>query len=167
MAEWRPVDDWSGYEVSDDGNVRSWKVSRQTPTATLPRLISRWVLPNGYVCVTLKDKGRRVNLYVHRMVARAFLGPCPTGQEVAHGDGERLNNTLANLRYVTPKENSADTLAHGHRPVGERHYAALLTNEQAAELRAFPGTHAEAARAFGLRYHAAYCIRTGRSWRRA
>lgn len=166
MDDWKGIENWDGYEVSSAGEVRSWKKSRQTPNAALPRIISRWVLPNGYAVVTLKDRGRRENVYVHHAVARAFIGPRPDGLEVAHGDGDRLNNSISNLRYATPKENSADTLAHGRRAMGGAHYAALLTNEQARQLREFQGTHAAAARAFGISYHVAYCIRTNRTWRR-
>jgi len=167
IEEWRPAPGWSGYEVSNLGHVRSWKKSRREPHAPLPRLLTSWTLPNGYVCVTFKEPGRKGNCYIHHLVAGAFIGPTPDGMEIAHWDGDKLNNALSNLRHATPVENAEDMLRHGHRVMGERHHLAVLTNEQAGELRAFDGTHSEAARAFGVRYHVAYCIRTGRTWKRA
>lgn len=167
VSNWIEVDGWPGYEVSDDGRVRSWKLCRRSPDEPLPRDIRPWVLPNGYAVVTLKERGRRKNVYIHQAVARAFIGPRPEGMEVAHGDGNQQNNTVANLRYASPKDNSADTVAHGHTQAGDRHYAATVTDDVAHEIRAFTGTHAEAARSFGIGYHVAYRIRTGRTWRRA
>jgi len=166
MAEqWREVEGWRGYEVSDLGRVRSWKRSRQTPDADLPRVLSSWQLSSGYLLVTLKDCGRRANMYVHRLVLAAFVGPCPEGREAAHWDGDKENNALGNLRYATPAENTADKRRHGSIPAGAAHYATALTREDAQGIKNHPGTHRDAATAFGVTYHTAYRIRTGRTWR--
>jgi len=45
-------------------------------------------------------------LPIHRLVAAAFIGPCPDGQQVHHIDADRANNTRHNLAYVTATENS-------------------------------------------------------------
>jgi hypothetical protein len=55
---------------------------------------------------------------VHVLVAAAFLGPCPDGQEVRHLDGDKLNNCLDNLIYGTRSENNLDTVRHGHHKKG-------------------------------------------------
>ncbi|HEX4933485.1 MAG TPA: NUMOD4 motif-containing HNH endonuclease [Gemmatimonadaceae bacterium] len=161
---WAPVKGWSGYEVSDHGRVRSWKVSRREPGASLPRILVPYSLPSGYLCVKLKDRSSRANAYVHHLVAAAFIGPRPDGHEVAHNDGSAANNLARNLRYATPKENTADQVAHGTRAWGERQWQATLTDREAALIRSHAGSHADAARAFGVSYHKAYCIRTGRTW---
>ena len=43
--------------------------------------------------------------YVHRLVAAAFHGACPTGLVVDHIDGNSINNNAENLRYITSCEN--------------------------------------------------------------
>lgn len=57
-----------------------------------------------------------VTTSVHRLVALAFIGPCPEGMEVLHINGEPDDNRLENLRYGTRAENVADTIRHGRHP---------------------------------------------------
>ena len=58
----------------------------------------------GYRVVTL-CYGKRETKIVHRLVAEAFLGPCPEGFQVSHLDESRDNNNASNLAYVSAKEN--------------------------------------------------------------
>lgn len=52
---------------------------------------------------------------VHRLVARAFLGPPPSPKhtQINHKDGDRGNNSVANLEYVTPSENMLHRYSNG------------------------------------------------------
>lgn len=54
--------------------------------------------------------------YVHQLVARAFIGPCPPGLEVRHKDGNPANNHIDNLEYGTRADNMQDRLNHGNNP---------------------------------------------------
>ena len=45
------------------------------------------------------------NIYVHRAVLSAWVGPCPPGYEIDHINGNWLDNRLENLEYVTREEN--------------------------------------------------------------
>jgi hypothetical protein len=164
MVEWKAVKGWEGYEISSAGILRSWKVCRRSPNDPLPRVVVPHALPSGYLTVKLKDRDRKLGTYIHHLVAEHFIGPRPPGMEVAHWDGDKSNNAAPNLRYATPKENGADSVRQGATNRGERHGCATIDNETAKGLRSFTGSHAEAAKAFGVSYHRAYCIRTGRSW---
>lgn len=104
---------------------------------------------------------RRVSLggeqySVHRLVAAAFIGPCPEGKEVNHIDGKKWNNHVSNLEYVTRKENihharrtGLQKYAHGRRHGtnthpesyrGERNARATLTDEKVRQIRALAPT---------------------------
>ncbi|GAC81679.1 HNH endonuclease [Gordonia malaquae] len=56
------------------------------------------------------DLGRH---FVHRLVMETFVGPCPSGMEVRHLNGEPADNRLENLAYGTRSENVLDSVAHG------------------------------------------------------
>lgn len=95
---WVPIPDYEGhYEVSTRGRVRSLK-RRQPKILTLQRDAG------GYARVAF---GNRWHL-VHRVVARAFIGECPPGHEVAHQNHVRDDNRVENLRYATRQENLAE-----------------------------------------------------------
>ena len=67
--------------------------------------------------IGLRDPGGRWRThFAHRLVARAFLGPCPDGMEVLHRDGDGSNARLSNLRYGTHADNGADMVRHGRTP---------------------------------------------------
>ena len=67
----------------------------------------------GYYVVNPSIDGRNVLMYVHRIVADAFLGERPAGVEVNHIDGDKLNNAVSNLEYVTHERNMAHARGMG------------------------------------------------------
>jgi hypothetical protein len=86
---WKDVEG-TGYQVSSLGRLIGRKGRILHPTR----------MPNGYYAISI-DK---TLVYVHRLVAEAFLGR-PEGKQVDHIDGNKANNTAENLRWVTAREN--------------------------------------------------------------
>ncbi|MCF8703308.1 NUMOD4 motif-containing HNH endonuclease [Corynebacterium pseudokroppenstedtii] len=123
---WRPVIDYEGiYEVSDLGNVRSVDrvVTRSDgrvrsfPSKLLsPGLSGRWKRP----LVVFSKNGKPTTFWVHRLVAEAFLGPCPEGMVVCHNNGNLADNRLSNLRYGTRSENMHDRVKRGDHPLAAK-----------------------------------------------
>lgn len=97
---WLPVAKSIGlYSVSNIGNVRS-HIGMSGGRILKPSLIGR-----GYYQVHLNIKTHVYDRLVHRLVAEAFIGPCPKGKEVNHKNGNRRDNRVENLEYVTHREN--------------------------------------------------------------
>jgi len=97
------------YAVSNLGNVRAnWSDVPQRNLKTRKRiekqtLLKAWVHTTGYKRVGL---GRNNQLYVHRLVAECFLPNPENLPQVDHIDGDRTNNTVTNLRWVSAKTNA-------------------------------------------------------------
>lgn len=113
---WRPIPSFEGYEVSDQGNVRS--LDRIIQTVCGPRPARGRVLKpaathrRGYLHVRLGG-GPNTSRFVHQLVAEAFFGPRPVGMVVCHNDGDPTNNRPCNLRYDTQSGNMQDSIRHG------------------------------------------------------
>jgi len=61
-----------------------------------------------YRIICLYDrKLKRHGLTVHSLIAETFLGPRPKNRVIDHIDNNSFNNSLKNLRYVTPAHNTA------------------------------------------------------------
>lgn len=127
MTEWRPVIGFEAtHEVSDDGDVR---------TLNGKILCQRGFPYLKYNIVTLCVDGRKFIKRVHKLVAEAFLGTCPQGQEVLHGPAGRYVNCVTNLSYGTRKQNVADMKRDNIAPIGSRHGSAVLSEETVLECR--------------------------------
>lgn len=114
---WKPVEGFPGYEVSDLGIVRSYRHnnrhnSRKT-FADKPREIHQHVNGTGHRQVRLMLDGKPSYFYVHRLVAAHFIGAVE-GKIVRHLNGDPQDNRVANLAIGTAKENAADRKAHGN-----------------------------------------------------
>jgi hypothetical protein len=87
--------------------------------------------------VNLSKGGQHSQIFVHRLVLLAFVGPCPAGHESRHLDGDPKNNRLTNLAWGTRLENMADRSRLGeHNPAkGERHARAKFTENDVRYIR--------------------------------
>lgn len=114
---WNPVPGYEGYyAVSDFGRVRSLDRVLNTVQGKRKwpgRIMSPVPDKLGRPVVNLRKGGRTKQWKVHRLVASAFIGPCPDGMEVCHGDGDNQNNHVSNLRYDTHQANYQDMMDHG------------------------------------------------------
>ncbi len=106
---WLPVIGYQGYEISDQGRVKSYRKATQGG-----RLMKAPPDSDGYPSVGLYDSPQcRKTTKVATIVALAFLGSRPEGMVVRHLNGERSDSSLKNLCYGTIAENVADEVAHG------------------------------------------------------
>ena len=101
MAEiWKGIKNFSGYEVSNLGRVRSCK-----PHWRKSHIVVGSVGSGGYHRITLSKENKAYCFLIHRLVLEAFVGPCPPGYEANHKDGIKLGNEPGNLEWTTRSKN--------------------------------------------------------------
>lgn len=109
MTRWlRLPDEFGPYEVSESGSVRNLKGLILKPE----------ISKTGHLRVQLYvSPGVSKHFFIHRLVARAFLGE--SNLDVLHWDDDPRNNRVENLRYGTDKENWWDGARNGRRRVSD------------------------------------------------
>jgi len=169
-VEWRTVVGFPDYEVSDDGHVQ--RVTRAPSCGArrpLPYEIRQHADTFGYLRVYLYLDTKKRTKMVHSLVLRAFTGPLPSGMHGCHDDGDKTNNCLSNLFYKTPLENIADQFRHGTFARGDRKASALLTDEQAREIKSIQtfryGDKTRLAEKYGVDSHVVSRVVFGRTWK--
>lgn len=104
--EWRVINEFPNYEVSNYGNVRRvWK-DHTNKKATM-------LNPFGYQIVHLSRQGVNKHRAIHRLVALAFIDNPDNLAEVNHKDGNKLNNCVDNLEWCSRSENMKHAYATG------------------------------------------------------
>jgi hypothetical protein len=120
MEIWHPCAGFeTHYEVSNLGNVRSVErmVNNRLNTGlrkSPQRLLKAGKSKSGYLIVSFCVDGEKSNHTVHRLVARAFISNESNKPQVNHKDGNKHNNHVENLEWVTVSENGL----HAYRVLG-------------------------------------------------
>lgn len=111
------------YTINEDGDVYSFYKRGNLKTHLNHK---------GYLRVTLSINGKGKAFFLHRLVLMAFS---PTTNmellEVNHKDGNKLNNSLNNLEWVTTKENINHAIKNQLRAdfKGSKNGYSVLTEE--------------------------------------
>lgn len=167
---WKALPGFPAYEISEFGDVRRVVDS---PTRKIGHIVKGQVRRQGgyrYRLIKLvRADGTKQCRSAHRLVALAFIGAPPTPRhEVAHNDGNALNNDYRNLRWATAAENGRDKTRHGVAR-GSRNPRARLTETKVAAIRrTFTGRRGEIAalaRVHGVSHSAMFDAIRGNHWR--
>lgn len=124
---WNPIFSIPDIEASNLGRVRRI----QTLRVYTPRKSN-----NGYLTIGLSYQKKKLTKLIHRLVAEAFLGNCPENYTVNHKDGNKENNNIENLEYVTHAANNLHAYKlHLKDASGENNGRAKLTKEDVLEIK--------------------------------
>jgi len=121
----------------------------------------------GYLCVGLYDgsKPKRQKMFlVHRLIAEVFLGKSDLC--VNHKNGNKMDNRIENLEWVTTSENNKHSReVLGNRFVGQKHGRAKLTNENVLDIRKSLLPASDLAKVYGVSWKTIKYIQTRRTWK--
>lgn len=100
---WKPIKDYPHLLISRTGKVWTTTYNRELH----PHLTNR-----GYLRVNLsKDKAVK-RVHVHRLVAEAFIPNPGNLPAVDHIDGNKLNNNVENLQWISHSDNCKKAFSH-------------------------------------------------------
>lgn len=107
MESYKKISGFERYSVSDAGNVRN---------DITGVVLSKRKATNGYLRVNLRLGNEKYEkpkvMTVHRLVAEAFIPNVEHKEAVNHIDGNKENNTVSNLEWVTNRENTIHAIKH-------------------------------------------------------
>ena len=128
--EWKKINGYPDYAISSNGDVKSLRFNR---------LLKKTVNSSGYYYINLLNNRQRKTTAVHRLVIEHF-GEIQSGQDlvVDHINGNKLDNQIDNLEWVSIKENTL------------RSYGNAEKKEKVRQLRKEGWTMQQIAKAVGM-----------------
>lgn len=138
IEEWRPIEEFPGYEVSNIARVRN----NVTGLIKLPSMSKR-----GYPVVSFKKQGKMYLRTLHRIFAIAWIPNPENKREINHKNGDKCDCSFDNLEWVTPAENIRHARFTGlHNSDGDKEVWQLKNGEIIARYKSC----SEAARITGF-----------------
>lgn len=105
MEVWKPIKDYEVYyEVSNLGRIRTMKTGR---------FHQGCVAHNGYLRIQLTYAGNKKWYPAHRLVAISFLENPDNLPQVNHINGNKLDNSVSNLEWISASNNVRHALKAG------------------------------------------------------
>lgn len=118
------------FEVSNTGKIRNKSNKHEY-------LLHKGGI--GYLQICTSINGVRKNIKAHKAVAETFIENPLNKPFINHIDGNKLNNNVSNLEWVTRQENIIHAKEHGllenQRQYSTKNPRCKLTDEQVAQIR--------------------------------
>lgn len=169
---WKDIEGYNGrYQVSNLGRVKSI-ITKGRYEYNPPKvsILSGTIARGGYKRVLLTKNGKKTAESVHRLVAKAFIPNPENKPQINHIDGNKLNNCVDNLEWVTHQENQAHAWDNGLKQPfrGEDHPNSKLSEDTVSRIRGMDRdtdySHREIAEEFGLRRRLVTSIINKKAW---
>lgn len=139
IEQWRPAVGFEGlYMVSDLGRVKSLqkiRKNRYTYCVKGERIL-RQANKEGYLSVALADHGTPTSFTVHIIVASAFIPNPNNYPEVNHKNGNKKDNRVFELEWITHQQNIKHAFDIGIKnQIGSKCPRAILNEDKVIEIR--------------------------------
>lgn len=171
---WKPVLNYEGsYEVSSDGWIRTVDRLCGNRRGIVKSKILNQFDNHGYRFVILSRNNKSKNCYVHRLVAEAFIPNNDNKPQVNHINGNKSDNRLSNLEWVTIQENHLHSYRKLNRRSSDNHGGrnpnARISIDQVKDIinRYTSGIASakELAAEFGINKNYVYMMANGKVWK--
>ena len=149
--QWKPIEGYEGYQISNFGRVKSFK---RYPQGKILKPIPDKL---GYLRINLAGHGKREWL-LHRLVAQAFIPNPDNKPQINHLNGIKADNRVENLEWATNKENCCHAYDTGLHKV-------KITDEQLLYIRNNPENlnGRELAKKFNVTPSTICCVQLGKT----
>lgn len=129
---WKPIEFNPHILISSKGRIKRLPNGKERGRIQQDFFKDR----DGYCRINVKkENGSYTNLPIHRLVALAFIENPDNKPHVNHIDGNRTNNNVENLEWVTARENVIHSYQYGNRKVcKEVPKNTLLTDYQISQI---------------------------------
>jgi SPBc2 prophage-derived putative HNH homing endonuclease yosQ len=161
------------YKVSNTGKVFSFakiKLGIELKPVIIKNKRAMSLGKDLYPYVSISDNNKKIRNYnIHRLVAETFIPNPENKPMVNHIDGDKTNNRVNNLEWVTPKENIQHAVKEGlmNPPIGERCASSKYKESQVLEaikLLSEGKPNCEVAKLTGINDRAVSDIRNKKRW---
>jgi len=140
MAEPIKIEQWAEIKRFPNYTISNWgRIKRITPykTTKVGHILKPKKDKLGYLQLALSQNNNRKTILIHQLVLEVFICSRPKGKQCNHKDGNKSNNHIENLEWITASENvkhSFDVL--GRKSVcGEQHGNSKLTENDVYNIR--------------------------------
>lgn len=169
---WKDIVGYEGsYQVSNLGRVRSLDRKDAKGSKIKGKLLIIYQNRCGYMQAALYKNAKPKLIYVHRLVATAFIPNLNNYRVINHKDEDKTNNRVDNLEWCDYKyNNNYGKMTHEFRSklvAGEKHHNARLKEEDVIELRSLYKSGcsiANLSKLFGICRQHAWAIASGKTW---
>lgn len=134
----RDIPNFGGiYGVTQNGEVWSFPKINGKNSKQKGKWLNQYTERTGYKFVFLQKNKTRKLCYIQGLVAKTYLGDfSEKGLQVNHIDGDKQNNNLKNLEWVTPSENIKHSFKNGmSSQKGESNAYSKLTEKDVITIR--------------------------------
>jgi len=162
---WKVINGYPDYEISNKGRVKALSKVRNsihgTRTTREKIITQHYNKLLGYIYVNMYQKGMPTSRSLHRIIAINWIPNPENKREVNHIDGNKQNNSIENLEWMSSLENTRHSFTTNSKK------SLVLNIEKAEEIREMHKmgmTNSQIALVLGIQRKMAWRVVTNQSW---